>query len=249
MNRELGWAAGSGEPGVQSRPFQSVRWAGGGSDRPSHHTSPSSVSATLVKMLLPRSVAIALAFVTSLVPVRPRRSRPGIDGIEPPVAAESHPRDIVADGLYLPARDGRLEHSKIGLPACGGEGRRQVFESPLGGVTLRMSMCSASHPSSRAITDLRDSALSAVYGREILRVLLTWGFVACLADDGASRAHPAGAGRRRARSSGPAAGYAGFPRAEGEERPGSGRLRVTTPCNRQELERSSPCRICRGTTG
>src|SRR6266702_4538035 len=68
VNRELGWAAGSGEPGVQSRPFQSVRWAGGGSVRFSHHTSPLSVSATLVKMLLPRSVAIALAFVTSLVP-------------------------------------------------------------------------------------------------------------------------------------------------------------------------------------
>ena len=29
VNRELGCAAGSGEPGVQSRPFQSVRCAGG----------------------------------------------------------------------------------------------------------------------------------------------------------------------------------------------------------------------------
>ena len=53
VNREFGCAAGSAEPGVQSRPFQSVRCAGGSSVSPSHHTSPSSVSATLVKMLLP----------------------------------------------------------------------------------------------------------------------------------------------------------------------------------------------------
>ena len=53
VNRALGWAAGAAESGVQSRPFQSVRWAGGWSVSPSHHTSPSSVSATFVKMLLP----------------------------------------------------------------------------------------------------------------------------------------------------------------------------------------------------
>ena len=29
VKRALGCAAGSGESGVQSRPFQSVRWAGG----------------------------------------------------------------------------------------------------------------------------------------------------------------------------------------------------------------------------
>src|SRR6516162_909940 len=57
VNRELGCAAGSGELGVQSRPCQSVRCAGGCSVRPSHHTSPSSVSATLVKMLLAVKVA------------------------------------------------------------------------------------------------------------------------------------------------------------------------------------------------
>jgi hypothetical protein len=53
VNRAFGWAAGVSESGVQLLPFQSVRWAGGSSVRPSHHTSPSSVSATLVKMLLP----------------------------------------------------------------------------------------------------------------------------------------------------------------------------------------------------
>ena len=46
--RAFGWAAGSAEAGVQSRPFQSIRWAGASSVRPSHQTSPSSVRATLV---------------------------------------------------------------------------------------------------------------------------------------------------------------------------------------------------------
>src|SRR5271165_2831705 len=119
VNRELGWAVSSGESGVQSRPFQSVRCAGGSSVTPSHHTSPSSVSATLVKMLLPHSVAIALAFVTSLVPgATPKNPASGLI-VKPAVVAESHPRDIVPYGLNPPPRNGGLEHSKIGLPTCG----------------------------------------------------------------------------------------------------------------------------------
>ncbi|MNY24471.1 hypothetical protein D3C86_1581880 [compost metagenome] len=54
--------------GVQSWPCQSIRWAGGVSVMPSHQTSPSSVSATLVKMTLALSVAMALKLVCSLVP-------------------------------------------------------------------------------------------------------------------------------------------------------------------------------------
>lgn len=68
VKRAFGWAAGVPDSGVQSLPFQSVRCAGGSSVRPSHHTSPSSVSATLVKMLLPQSVFTALALVLSPVP-------------------------------------------------------------------------------------------------------------------------------------------------------------------------------------
>src|SRR5919106_5550823 len=52
VNRALGWAAGAALSGVQSLPFQSTAWAGG-SEKPSHHTSPSSVRATLVKIELP----------------------------------------------------------------------------------------------------------------------------------------------------------------------------------------------------
>src|SRR6185437_2548469 len=68
VNRELGWAAGSDDSGVQSRPFQSIRCAGGSSVRPSHHTSPSSVRATLVKTLLAWSALMAFLLVFSPVP-------------------------------------------------------------------------------------------------------------------------------------------------------------------------------------
>src|SRR6185369_1821308 len=50
VKRELGWAAFRPQPGVHSFPCQSVNFAGGVSVIPSHQTSPSGVSATLVKM-------------------------------------------------------------------------------------------------------------------------------------------------------------------------------------------------------
>src|SRR6187200_3352743 len=68
VNRAFGWAAGASEAGVQSLPFQSTTCAGGSSVRPSHHTSPSSVLATLVKMQLAYSVARAFGLVFSDVP-------------------------------------------------------------------------------------------------------------------------------------------------------------------------------------
>src|SRR6266545_5961192 len=49
VKRAFGWAAGASDAGVQSLPRQSTRCSGG-EDIPSHHTSPSSVLATLVKM-------------------------------------------------------------------------------------------------------------------------------------------------------------------------------------------------------
>ena len=88
------------------------------------------------------------------------------------------------------------------------------------------------------------------YGREFLRILLTWGFAACAGMMVLSGVHPAGAGRRKA---GP------------EQRAGVG-LCLVPACGRRrapwfweitgyhtmqspDLERSSPCRICRGITG
>ena len=69
QKRELACDETSPLSGVQSRRFQSVRCAGGSSVIPSHQMSPSSVSATFVKIELPCSmVRIALAFVFQPVP-------------------------------------------------------------------------------------------------------------------------------------------------------------------------------------
>src|SRR5687767_9869084 len=66
--RALGWAAGRSASGVQSWPFQSTRCAGFAGVMSSHHTSPPSVSAQLVKMQLRSSVRRAFGFVFFDVP-------------------------------------------------------------------------------------------------------------------------------------------------------------------------------------
>ena len=64
VKRALGWAAGVSTSGVHALPRQSVARAGASSLMPSHHTSPSLVSAVLVKIELPHRVSIALALVS-----------------------------------------------------------------------------------------------------------------------------------------------------------------------------------------
>src|SRR5216684_6036861 len=54
--------------GVHRLPCQSRHSAGGSSVMPSHHTPPSGVSATLVKIEFVASVAMALGFVLTDVP-------------------------------------------------------------------------------------------------------------------------------------------------------------------------------------
>ena len=51
-------------PGVHSLPVQSVSFAGGSFVMPSHHTSPSGVSATLVKMVLALMVSMQFGLVS-----------------------------------------------------------------------------------------------------------------------------------------------------------------------------------------
>ena len=127
VKRALGWAAGVPDSGVQSSPFQSVRCAGGSSVIPSHHTSPSSVSAVLVKMVLASSGQHGVGVG---VRVRPRGDAEepglGVDRVEPAVGAELHPADVVADGLDLPARQRRDQHGEVRLAASGGEGPGDV---------------------------------------------------------------------------------------------------------------------------
>ena len=48
--------------------------------------------------------------------------------------------------------------ARLVLPHADGKAAAMYFAPPSGGVILRMSMCSASQPSSRAITDAIRSA-------------------------------------------------------------------------------------------
>src|SRR6516162_931278 len=72
VNREFGCAAFAPVSlaicGVQRFPCQSRHSAGGSSVMPSHHTPPSGVSATFVKIVLLRSVAMAFGLVFIDVP-------------------------------------------------------------------------------------------------------------------------------------------------------------------------------------
>src|SRR6266566_1362544 len=62
VKREFGCAALRPLSGVHSLPSQSIALAGAGRPESSHHTSPSGVSATLVKMLFAAKVSTAFGF-------------------------------------------------------------------------------------------------------------------------------------------------------------------------------------------
>src|SRR5271168_4587422 len=106
VKRPFGWAAFApvflAMAGVQRLPCQSRHSAGGLSVMPSHQTPPSGVSATLVKMVLRESVAMALGLVLAEVPgATPKnpasglmaRSSPGASGraVEGKIQAMSSP--------------------------------------------------------------------------------------------------------------------------------------------------------------
>src|SRR3954453_14334136 len=123
QKRLFGWLEGSSLSGVQSRPFQSVRCAGGSSVIPSHQMSPSSVRATLVKTELPLSmVRIAFGLVSQPVPgATPNNPYSGLRAYSRPsspnrIQAMSSPRvstfqpGIVGSSiarLVLPQADGK----------------------------------------------------------------------------------------------------------------------------------------------
>src|ERR1700733_10159037 len=92
VKRPLGWAAGwpvtLPMSGVHGLPRQSRQWSGGVSVMPSHQTPPSGVSATLVKMVLVASVAIALGLVLAEVPgATPKKPYSGLMARNWPVAS------------------------------------------------------------------------------------------------------------------------------------------------------------------
>src|SRR6195952_5691534 len=128
QNRLFGWLEGSSDSGVQSRPFQSVRWAGGSSVIPSHQMSPSSVSATLVKTELPLAIvfmALGLVFqpVPGATPNRPNSgltaySRPSspkvIQAMSSPIISAFQPLRVGSSiaQFVLPQADGKAAATK-----------------------------------------------------------------------------------------------------------------------------------------
>src|SRR5689334_3003734 len=92
VNREFGCAAFAPVSlaicGVQRFPRQSVHSAGGSSVMPSHHTPPSGVRATLVKIVLRASVDIAFGFVFTDVPgATPKNPASGLIARRRPLAS------------------------------------------------------------------------------------------------------------------------------------------------------------------
>ena len=86
-----------------------------------------------------------------------------IDRVELAVCSRLDPGDVVADGRHLPSFGpegfGWYEHGEVGLAAGAGKGGGDVaFSHPAGFWTPRISICSASHPSSRASTEAMRSA-------------------------------------------------------------------------------------------
>src|ERR1700686_5058400 len=74
--------------GVHFLPCQSRHSAGGSSVMPSHHTPPSGVSATLVKIEFVASVAIAFGFVLTEVPgATPKKPDSGLMARKRPFAS------------------------------------------------------------------------------------------------------------------------------------------------------------------
>jgi hypothetical protein len=86
VKREFGCAAGV--PGCHGRPCQSTRPAGGSGVSPSHHGSADGVMATLVKIVLLFTIAVAFGFVLGLVfGATPKKPRSGLMARIWPVAS------------------------------------------------------------------------------------------------------------------------------------------------------------------
>src|SRR5579863_2895424 len=159
VKRALGCAAGVPDCGVQSLPRQSIRCSGGVGVMPSHQTSPSSVRAVLVKIVFDSVILSAFGLVAWLVPgATPKKPASGLIAYRRPSApnfiqAMSSP--IVS--AFQPSSLGIII-ARLVLPQAEGNAPAMYLTIPSGEVSLRISMCSASQPSSRAITEAMRSA-------------------------------------------------------------------------------------------
>ena len=130
VKRAFGWAAlrGARQPSTGAGASRSPR-PGVSLLISSHQTSPSGVMAQLVKMASRPSVRMAFGF-EAIARAGRHAEEAGlrVDRVQAAVGADLHPGDVVADGLDLPARDGRLHHREVGLAAGRGEGGGDVVD-------------------------------------------------------------------------------------------------------------------------
>src|SRR3954447_5875875 len=159
VKRALGCAAGTSDSGVHSLPCQSIACAGGSPVIPSHQISPSSVLAQLVKIVFRSIVSIAFGLVLWLVfGATPKNPASGLTARRRP----SSPNFIQAmsSPTVSTFQSGRVGTSiaRLVLPQADGKAPVMYLTLPSGEVSLRISMCSASHPSSRAIAEAIRSA-------------------------------------------------------------------------------------------
>ncbi len=140
--------------GVQRLPSQSVSSAGASSVRPSHQTSPSGRSATLVKIVLPHSVSTAVTLVDSPVPgATPKNPASGLMAQRRPSSpGRSHAMSSPSVSTRHPGMVGR-SIARFVLPHAEGNAAATWYALPAGSITRMRSMCSASHPSSRPMTE------------------------------------------------------------------------------------------------
>src|SRR5471032_3244560 len=125
VKRELGCAAFApvafAMAGVHFLPCQSRHSAGGVSVIPSHHTPPSGVSATLVKIVFFASAAIALGLVFSDVPgATPKKPASGLIARRRPAASGlSHAMSSPTVQIFQPFAlndPGGMSIAKLVLP-------------------------------------------------------------------------------------------------------------------------------------
>ena len=159
MKRAFGCAALRPLSGVHGRRSQSIRFAGFLSVMPSHQTSPSGVMAQLVKMEFLAAVSMAFAFDFMLVPgATPKKPASGLMAYSRPSAPNFiQQMSSPTVSTFQPGMVG-INIARFVLPQADGNAPVMYFTLPSGFVSLRMSMCSASQPSSRACTEAMRSA-------------------------------------------------------------------------------------------
>ena len=127
--------------------------------RPSHQMSPSSVLAQLVKIELRSIVRIAFGLVSSPVPgATPKKPASGLIAYRRPSSPNFiHAMSSPIVSTVQPSSVG-ISIARLVLPHALGKAPVMYLTSPSGEVSLRISMCSAIQPSSRAITEAMRSA-------------------------------------------------------------------------------------------